>query len=181
MAGADVGGCMVLTGRFQPFHNDHLDLVLHALSLAAYVLIGVTNAERAQRVAHPSSGHRHLDSANPYEFEQRRQLVAASLAAQGIAAQRFGIEAFPLENPSAWAGRLPPDTRFLVRVFSDWEREKVRRFEAAGFETLVLPGDVSRRISGTAIRDAMRGGQSWSHWVPPGARELLAEWQGRAA
>jgi len=167
---------MCLTGRFQPFHCDHLQLALHGLSLAARLLIGITNPDPDRRVAHPSSPHRHLDEANPLSFAQRSSLVDAALRAAGVPAERFGILPFPLDEPLRWGQLLPPGTPQLVRVFGDWEREKARRFAAAGFPPLVLQGDPANRASATDIRRRIRRGEAWHDEVPAGARELLTQW-----
>ncbi|MBK6598693.1 MAG: adenylyltransferase/cytidyltransferase family protein [Proteobacteria bacterium] len=168
---------LVITGRFQPFHNDHLQLVQFALGRAARVVIGITNADPAARQAHPTNAHRHLARANPFSYEERKQLIAAALAAAAIPASRYEIVAFPLDEPAAWPAIVPPGAAQIVRVFSDWEREKVRRFESAGYLTVVLEGDLARRISATDIRQALAQDKPWQHWVPPGTRELLANWR----
>ena len=173
-------GLIAVTGRFQPFHRDHLDLVQQALAIADRALIGVTNADAAALRRHPASPHRHLPSANPYSFEQRRQLIDAALSTAGIAAARYEIVPFPLDEPERWPAIVRPGTPQLVRVFSDWEREKIRRFAAAGYPPQVLTGDMGSRVSGADIRVAMQGQQPWQHWVPRGARELLQSWQGEA-
>jgi len=165
-----------VTGRFQPFHVDHLELVRHALGLAAQVLIGITNPDPAARVAHAASAHRHLADANPFSYAQRARLVEAALRADGVAAGRFRIVPFPLEEPSHWPALLPPGSPQLVRVFSDWEREKARRFAAAGYPPLLLQGDPATRVSATDIRRRLATGEPWQQQVPTGARELLAGW-----
>lgn len=177
-AGRGAPACAVicLTGRFQPFHRDHLELALHGLSLAARLVVGITNPDPARRVAHPSSAHRHLDAANPLAFAQRAALVDAALRAAGVGADRYSILPFPLDEPARWAQLLPPGTPQLVRVFSDWEREKVRRFAAAGFPPRVLEGDPAQRVAATEIRRRIGSGEAWEHEVPAGARELLAGW-----
>lgn len=172
---------LAVTGRFQPFHVDHLALVRHALDRAGQVVIGITNPDSAARVAHPASAHRHLASANPFDYAQRERLIAAALHADGIDAARYRIVAFPLDEPARWPALLPPGTPQLVRVFSDWEREKVRRFAAAGYPPLVLQGDPATRVSATGIRRCLASGEAWQHWVPPGARELLVDWVAQAA
>ena len=151
-----------------------------ALAIADRVLIGVTNADAAELRRHPASPHRHLTTANPFSFEQRRQLIDAALAAAGVAAARYEILPFPLDEPERWPAIVPPGTPQLVRVFSDWEREKVRRFAAAGYAPRVLTGDAATRVSGSDIRRAMQAWQPWQQWVPPGARELLQRWQRQA-
>ncbi len=168
---------LAFTGRFQPFHCDHLAMVRYALERAAHVVVGVTNPDPVERTPHPASAHRHLSRANPFSYAQREALIAAALRADGIAADRFSILPFPLEDPACWPALLPPGTPQLVRIFSDWEREKLRRFEAAGYPTLALQGDIAARICASDVRVLLERGEPWSSWVPPGARELLFEWQ----
>jgi nicotinamide-nucleotide adenylyltransferase len=167
------------TGRFQPFHNDHLELVRYALVHARRVLVGVTNANDSGRRAHPASAHRHRADANPFSFEERRAMIVAALAADGVSAERYAIVPFPLEEPAAWPPLVAPGTPQLVRVFSDWEREKVRRFEAAGYPVLVLEGNPGTRLSASEIRRRIACGEDWAAAVPAGARELAAHWADR--
>lgn len=172
---------LAVTGRFQPFHVDHLELVQWALAHAEKVCIGVTNPCSELRQAHPASAHRHRADANPWNDAQRAALIRAALDAASVPVARYDIVPFPLDDPSRWPAILPAGTPQLVRVFSDWEREKLRRFEAAGYPVVALQGDPERRISATDIRSAMANGAPWQHWVPPGARELLLEWTSAAA
>lgn len=168
---------VAFTGRFQPFHRDHLAMVRHALALAEQVVIGITNPDGAPRHAHPANAHRHLEEANPYTYAQREQLVRAALDADGIAGARYRILPFPLETPAAWPALLPPGTPQLVRVFTDWEQEKVRRFAAAGYPPIVVEGDLATRLTATDVRRRLAAGEGPPDTVPPGARELLAAWQ----
>ena len=166
---------IVVTGRFQPIHFDHLALLRHAFALAEHVVVGITNPEPATRTAHPASAHRHLASANPWTCEERAAQIAAALQADGVAAGRYTILPFPLDEPERWPALVPPGTPQLVRVFSDWEREKVRRFAAHGYPPIVLEGDLATRLAASDIRAAMRSGAAWQAQVPPGARELLEQ------
>lgn len=170
-----------VTGRFQPFHFDHLDLVRYALARADRVLIGITNPDATARVAHAASAHRHLPESNPWTFAERATLVLEALRADGVAAERFCIVPFDLEDPAGWRSILPPGTPQLVRVFSEWEREKARRFADHGYPPLVLEGNPAVRISASDIRAAMRSGGDWAGLVPPGARDLLLQWAGAIA
>jgi len=161
------------TGRFQPFHADHLEMVHAALGLARQVVIGVTNPDPTTTLAHVASAHRHLRDSNPFTYGERREMITAALTAEGVPPARFRIEPFPLENPADWPSLLPRGTGQLVRVFSDWEREKVRRFDDAGYPAIVLEGNPLTRISGTEIRRRLASGEPWEQWVPAGARELV--------
>jgi cytidyltransferase-like protein len=167
---------LVVTGRYQPFHNGHLQLVRFALAHAERVIVGVTNAHSGECVAHTASAHRHLASANPHSFSQRREMISAALSAARVPPSRVSVVAFPLETPAAWPATMPLLAVQLVRVFSAWEREKVRRFEEAGVRVWVLHGEPASRISASDIRLAFANHQPWEHWVPAGTREWLREW-----
>lgn len=172
---------LAVTGRFQPFHVDHLELVLWALARAQRVCIGITNPTGEARRAHPSSAHRHRADANPWNDVQRAALIRAALDAAGVDPARYDIVPLPLDEPARWATCMPAGTPQVVRVFSDWEREKLRRFEAAGWPVVTLQGDPARRVSATDIRAALASGAAWQQWVPRGARELLAGWTSAVA
>jgi hypothetical protein len=62
----------------------------------------------------------------------------------------------------------------LVRIFSDWEREKCRRLAAGGYPVIELQGDPERRVSASDLRAAMaRGDGAWREQVPAGTRAAL--------
>lgn len=103
-------------------------------------------------------------------------MVSASLAAAGLEADSYRIVPFPLDVPDLWSNYIPLDSVQIVRVFSDWEREKARRLKAAGYPVEILEGDTTRRISATDIRAAIAAEETWTHWVPEGTRRVLAGW-----
>ncbi len=154
-------------------------MVHAALGLAQRVMIGVTNPDPTTLHRHATSAHRHLPDANPFTFEERAAMINAALTADGVPLDRVQIEPFPLESPERWPSLLPRGTRQLVRVFSDWEREKVQRFDGAGYPAIVLEGNSLTRISGTEIRRRLVSGEPWEQWVPPGARELVGRLHSR--
>ncbi|MEZ5500105.1 MAG: hypothetical protein R3E77_11850 [Steroidobacteraceae bacterium] len=168
---------LAVTGRFQPLHNDHLQLLRIAFDNAERVIIGITNPEPGRAQMHPASSHRHQRHANPLTFEQRRLLVSTVLDSYGWAVDRYSIVAFPLEDPSKWSMLIPITATQLVRVFSDWERDKARSFAALGYSTWVIQGDPDNRISASNVRRLMRQNGHWRQYVHPAAYALLLEWQ----
>ena len=165
---------VAITGRFQPFHRGHMELVAHGLSLAPRILIGITNPDPRSWTAAVASAHRHRADANPFSYLQRLQIIAAALHEARIGRERYDVVPFPLDSPRVWSSYIPHNAVQLVRVFSDWEQEKARHLAAGGYQVKVLIGEPDKRISASDIRAAMSAGQPWAHWVPPGARERLA-------
>ncbi|MEM7281820.1 MAG: cytidyltransferase [Pseudomonadota bacterium] len=167
---------IAVTGRFQPFHIDHLDLVVHGLTLAERVIIGITNPDPRSFVALPENDHRHLTGANPFTYYERHEIVCASFEAADISNDKYTIVPFPIDVPEVWTSYIPQSVPQLVRCYSVWEEEKVRRFRDAGYETVVIHGNPSTKISGTDIRVAMEAGESWQQWICPGGLKVLREY-----
>ena len=164
---------IAITGRFQPFHRDHLDLVMHGLKSADRVIIGITNPDRRSLKAVPSSAHRHQPGANPFTYLERQRIIRAALNDAAIDRARYEIVPFPLDAPGVWPDYIPLSTPQLVRVFSDWEHDKVTTLSNGGYAVVVLDGDPEGRISASDVRAAMAAGRPWQHWLPRGSAEAL--------
>jgi nicotinamide-nucleotide adenylyltransferase len=166
-------GCV--TGRFQPVHDQHLELVALALDECEHVIVAVTNPDPAGWHREPSSTHRHTAAANPFTFYERARLLAAALGARGWA-QRTSVVPFDLTRPALWPHYVPDGTRHYVRAYSDWEREKARRFEAAGCAVRLLEGDAAARRTASDIRARMLADDGrWQALVPAATVPLLEQ------
>ncbi|WP_273846383.1 hypothetical protein [Rubrobacter calidifluminis] len=70
-----------------------------------------------------------------------------------------------------------------MRVYSSWEREKVRRLQAHGYAVEVLYPGREKGISGTRVRELIRSGAAWDRLVTAVSariiREVLAAKPGR--
>lgn len=111
----------VYIGRFQPFHQGHLDAVLEALQSVSRLLILVGSANRAR------------DTRNPFTFEERRWMIAISMAdlpdSAGDLIPRIAITALndtPYDKP-AWinsvnmaATAATPAIRPRVALVGNW-------------------------------------------------------------
>jgi nicotinamide-nucleotide adenylyltransferase len=166
-------GCV--TGRFQPVHEQHLDLIGIALDECEHVIVAVTNPDPGTWHQEPSSTHRHTATANPFTFYERARLLAAACAAQGWT-QRTTVLAFDLARRESWPHYVPAGARQYVRAYSDWEREKAHWFEAAGYRVRLLEGDDRERRSASAIRALMAAcDDDWERLVPPATVTLLRQ------
>jgi cytidyltransferase-like protein len=164
-----------VTGRFQPVHEQHLELFEIALRDADHLIVAVTNPDPEARRAEPTSAHRHLAESNPFTYFERVWLLRAALDARGLTA-RTTIVPFDLTRPACWTDYVPLRARQLVRVYSDWERDKAKRLAEAGYPVTVLDGDPADRISGSNIRAQMRDGSAtWRDLVPESVAQTLVE------
>ena len=164
------------TGRFQPFHNQHLE-VLSALSHEFdRIIIGVTNPDIENLSEHTASLHRHTDAANPFSYESRVQIIKDSISElTDLNNVEIEIIPFDLTQPDSWT--VPAETVFALRIFSAWEASKLDLFTGQGFEVLELPAPATK-ISASDIRKTLTTNDStWHSHVAPGAVSTIQqEW-----
>jgi nicotinamide-nucleotide adenylyltransferase len=164
------------TGRFQPFHNQHRD-VLSALSHKfERVIIGVTNPDLDRLQVHSASQHRHTDAANPFSYETRVKIIEDSIAnLPELTRIEIDIIPFDLTQPNSWT--VPAETVFALRIFSPWEAIKLTLFSDRGFGTLELPLP-EFKLSASDIREYLRSDETdWHSLVAPGAISTIQqEW-----
>lgn len=173
MTDKDCGYAMV-HGRFQPFHMGHFRYVEGVIKQTrGPVLIGITNPWPGSEVAVADDEHRHLTSANPFSYFERSRMVLRSLRSCEHAAEReILVFPFNLDALHEWV-RLPKGTIQYVNPLDAWDEEKVRRFEAFGFQVLRVPSP--RKTSGTEIRRRIAAGESISDLVPDGTSQVLRD------
>lgn len=165
-------GCV--TGRFQPVHEQHLELFEIVLAQCEHLVIAMTNPDAGARRFEAASAHRHTPWANPFSYFERARLLDAALGACGLR-ERATIVPFDLTRPEHWSEYVPLSARQFVRIYGAWEREKVRLLQDEGYPVVVLEGDASRRISASVIRAALQSdGDHWRALVPPATVPLLA-------
>ena len=164
---------VAITGRFQPFHLDHLALVRHGFEFADKIIVGVTNPDTRSLKSDPASDHRHKPEANPFTFNERLTMIEQSLVEEGISRELFTIVPFPLDTPAIWRDCIPLSNLQLVRTFETWEYRKSELLEAGGYAVKTIEGNPAARISGRDIRDAMSNGAEWQHLVPTGTADTL--------
>lgn len=100
---------VVFVGRFQPFHNAHLQIVKNALKEANHLII-VVGSYRAP-----------ISIKNPFTFEQRKKLIEEVLYYENITADQFTI--IPLRdyiyNDNTWIVSLQHEIAKIVKDSKD--------------------------------------------------------------
>src|SRR5580658_2857257 len=94
-------------GRFQPFHNGHLQYVLAAKRLCNFLWIGITNFDIGPGAANPKARARQRPENNPLSYFERISIIKAVLQDEGIGAHEFGFVPFPIETPDRLSQFLP--------------------------------------------------------------------------
>jgi cytidyltransferase-like protein len=167
-------------GRFQPFHNGHLEYLRAARELCETLVIGITNPDPSTVRLDATSQHRHLPDANPYTYFERLLMIRGVLRDEGIPEDRAMIIPFPVNDPARWPYYLPPDAVHYLRVFSDWEQAKVDRLREHGYTVEVLHPGITKEIEASEIRRRMAKGEDWQSLVPPAVAEIILQLRERA-
>ncbi len=168
----------IIHGRFQVFHNDHMDYIIKGLNLCRHLVIGITNPDPTLTKAEITDPFRSSPASNPLTYYERLCCITASLSGAGIAPDRFSIVPFPINFPELYVHYVPLDGTFFLTIYDDWGRAKKKRFEDMGLAIEVLR-DVSiekKGISATGVRDLMKRGEQWEQMVPVEAAALYKEW-----
>lgn len=165
-------GCV--TGRFQPVHEQHLELFEIVLATCEHLVIAITNPDAGARRFEAASAHRHTPWANPFSYFERARLLHAALRERGLV-ERATVVPFDLTRPAHWPEYVPLSARQFVRVYGAWEREKVRLLQSEGYAVATLEGDLAQRISASVIRAALQAGHDRWHGLVPTATVPLLE------
>lgn len=165
-------------GRFQPFHNGHLEYFRWAKSRADCVYVGITQIYNESGGHFPGANHRGLIDNNPLTFFERFWIIETCLLENGFSLEEFRIIPFPIEDPFRISTFLPTGVKCFTTRHTEWNEHKVKLLKDAGFDVEVLEQDESHvpRASGTEIRELFRSGDDkWRKFVPEGTQGLLQE------
>jgi nicotinamide-nucleotide adenylyltransferase len=165
----------MIHGRFQPFHNGHLEYLRGAAARCEEVFVGITNPDPERIRPEASDPLRHLPESNPYTYVDRLLMVKAAAADARIAAERLHVIPFPVNEPELWGAYVPRDVVQFIRLFSDWGGTKLQRLREAGYEVVVLDEGAEKEVSGADVREALREGGDWQRLVPPGVARILRQ------
>jgi nicotinamide-nucleotide adenylyltransferase len=163
----------MIHGRFQPFHNGHLEYLRAAAERSDEVFVGITNPDPTRIKPEASDPLRHLPESNPFSYVERLLMVEAAAGDLGLDLRTVHVIPFPVNEPELWDAYVPPGVTQYLRLFSAWGGTKLDRLRAAGYEVVVLDEGAEKQISGVEVREAMRSGDGWEELVPPGVARVI--------
>jgi nicotinamide-nucleotide adenylyltransferase len=163
----------MIHGRFQPFHNGHLEYLRGAAERSDEIFVGITNPDPARIKPEPSDPLRHLPESNPYSYAERLLMVKAAAGDLGLDPVHVHVIPFPVNEPALWPAYVPAGVTQYLRLFSEWGGTKLERMREAGYEIVVLDEGVEKEISGADVRAAIREGRDWQSLVPAGVARVL--------
>lgn len=160
----------MIHGRFQPFHNGHLEYMLGAAARCDELWVGITNPDPTRIREEPSDPLRHLPESNPWTYAERLLMVKEAARDEGLDVH---VIPFPVNEPDLWPAYVPDGVTQYLRLFSEWGGTKLDRLRAAGYEVVILDAGVEKGVSGADVREALRAGDDWEALVPQGVARVI--------
>ncbi|MCL4332871.1 MAG: nicotinamide-nucleotide adenylyltransferase [Candidatus Thermoplasmatota archaeon] len=154
----------LVIGRFQPFHNGHLEMVRTILKEAKSIIVGIGSAQYSHTLKDPfTAGERHL-------------MISATLEESKI----YDFYLVPIEDVNSnplWVAHVESLTPKFDKVYTN--NPLVRRlFKEKGYNVESVSLMNRTRWSGTKIRGKMLNGGEWRSDVPPQVSKIIAEIDG---
>jgi nicotinamide mononucleotide adenylyltransferase len=154
-------------GRFQPFHNEHLEYVLAAQKLCDFLWIGITKYDVTSTDLNPLGAVRERPENNPLTFFERAHIIRESLIDAGVPGSAFGFVPFPIETPQRLHSFMATSVVCYTTICEQWNRDKIDVLKAQAYDVRVLWERPTKKITGAAVRsDILEGGSAWRSMVP---------------
>ena len=165
----------VVCGRFQIFHNEHLQYVMAAKEQCEHLIVGITSPDPSVSPVEKADVNRSSDVANPCTYYERMKMIEAAILEAGLPRERFDIVPFPIGKPELLRYYLPDEVTVFVTILDQWGYCKKDRLEEYGYRVSVLWEREEKRISSTMIRKCIMQDQAWGEFVPDATYRYVTE------
>ncbi|MDP3608647.1 MAG: adenylyltransferase/cytidyltransferase family protein [Nitrosomonas sp.] len=166
-------------GRFQPFHLGHANYLQECIKLWPNVLVGLAAPTPVKNTA-PGVEHRATAIANPLTYTERVILIRAALNDLDVPQTNIEFLPFPIDEPESIKYILPQSVLCVTTKLYEWNEEKIRRLNKAGYNTFVLEECIKFDFNGSLIRQyIIENNSAWKDMVLPSVAQLLQSWQFR--
>ncbi|MCL9812872.1 nicotinamide-nucleotide adenylyltransferase [Natranaeroarchaeum aerophilus] len=153
-------GCYI--GRFQPFHNGHLNMVERIVEDDDIdeLVLGIGSAD-ASHTKH-----------DPFTAGERIMMITKSLVDLDLVTYAVPIE--DLERNSVWVSHVRSMSPEFEIAYSN-NPLVIQLFEEAGVEVRQSPMFNREVLEGTEVRERMIKGENWQPLVPDAVVEVVEE------
>ncbi|WP_049971375.1 adenylyltransferase/cytidyltransferase family protein [Haladaptatus cibarius] len=157
-------------GRFQPFHDGHLEYAKWASNNCDQLIIGITNADPSHIAEEVDDPKRHKLAHNPLKYYERKRIIEMAIEQSNIETA-FSISPFPINRPELWQYYIPQDVYHFILMLEEWHETKVSRLRRHGKE--VKTKRKERDISGYEVRKKIATNAEWKDDVPNAVADEL--------
>lgn len=156
-------------GRFQPFHNEHLDYALAALKYCDFLWVGITQYDIEGLKKCHDSPSRSVLSSNPLTYLERVTIIKDALLNANVDSSRFDFVPFPIDEPQKIYQFVDMNTICFTTIREPWNKAKIERLSRLGYKVEILWENLEdKKISSTLIRESlMKGDEAWREMVQP--------------
>ncbi|RLG18843.1 nicotinamide-nucleotide adenylyltransferase [Candidatus Micrarchaeota archaeon] len=152
-------------GRFQPFHNGHLEAVKWMLKKCDEVIILVGSSQFC------------YEKENPFTVGERIEMITSSLKAAGLW-QKCQVLFLPdVQNNALWVVHVNSLIPNYDLVYSNNPLTRTL-FEESGKKVESIPFHDRENCDGTKIRNIMGSGRGWERYMPAAAVEVVKRVKG---
>ncbi len=152
-------------GRYQPFHNGHINVIRRISEEVDEVIIGIGSAQISHEVE------------NPFTAGERVAMIRRSLSKDEIKGMSYIIPIEDMRRNSVWVSHLESMTPPFDLVYSN-NPLVARLCKEENYEIRHLPLYKREKYSGTEIRKRILNGNEWENLVPKGTLEVIKEVNG---
>lgn len=153
-------------GRFQPFHNGHLDAIKYALKHVDELIVVIGSAQYSH------------NSYNPFTAGERLVMVRHALEKAGLDMTKLWIVPVPdVHLHMLWVSAVEGYTPRFNIVYSN-EPLTRRLFMEAGYTVNDVPFFDRKAYNSTLVREKMVKDDSWTTLVPVAVAEFIVEIDG---
>ncbi|MDR1404731.1 MAG: nicotinamide-nucleotide adenylyltransferase [Candidatus Methanoplasma sp.] len=149
----------LIIGRFQPFHNGHMDVMRKCASESENLIIGIGSAQYSH------------ECNNPFTAGERYLMIDEAMKGGGITNYCI-IPIEDLKRYSLWVAQVRSLSPPFSGVYSNNPLTR-RLFSEAGYEVRDSPLYNREIHSGTAVRREMIEGDKWRSLVPREVAEVI--------
>ena len=151
-------------GRFQPFHNGHLEVLKKALTMVDSLVIVIGSAQESHTVD------------NPFTADEREEMIESTVRKEKLK----NLEIIPIEDINdddryvSYVEKLVPS---FDKVFAAENPLTAKLFKAKGYE--VWTCDRITSFESTRIRELMgKNDPKWKQMVPPPVAAIIEDVEG---
>jgi nicotinamide-nucleotide adenylyltransferase len=153
----------LFVGRFQPFHNGHLNVIKDILKEVDELVIVVGSAQYSHRID------------NPFTTGERLVMIRKALEEAGVDLRRIWIIPVPdVHIHMVWVSAVEGYTPPFNVVYSN-EPLTRRLFIEAGYQVKPIHFHKRKVYSATEIRERMLKDGNWEELVPKSVAEFIKE------
>jgi len=153
-------------GRFQPFHQGHLEAIQYVLKEAEEAVIAIGSAQYSH------------NTNNPFTAGERLVMIRKALGEAGVDYSRVWVVPVPdVHLHMLWVAALEGYTPRFNVVYSN-EPLTRRLFIEAGYKVKYVKFFERKNFNSTLVREKMLKDDSWTSLVPKSVAEFVKEIDG---